>query len=106
MLHRSQAQVAHRHLVPLAWMLTKNLLNAWSCKSRPTMHEFDIPCFLRDMLRWLVPRLLGVKLSGVSVEERKAAAQAGGGAGILREQLQGLMQDRTSSHLMEVRHTY
>ena len=53
-------------------------------------------------MQWLVPRLLGAKLSGESVEERKAAAQAVGGPGIPREQLQGLMQDRTSSHLMEV----
>ena len=68
------------------------------------MHDADIPCFCRDMVQWLVPRLLGVKLSGESVKERKAAARADGGAGIPREQLQGLMQDRTSSHLMEVRH--
>ena len=54
------------------------------------------------MLRWLAPRLLGAKLPGESVEERKAAAEADSGAGIPKEQLQGLMQDRTSSHLMEV----
>ena len=86
-------------------VLMKDMLKAQLGRISPAMPEADIlrPC--REMVRWLVPRLLGVKLSGESVEERKAAAQADGGAGIPREQLQGLMQDRPSSHLMEVRHS-
>ena len=54
------------------------------------------------MLAWLVPRLLGAKPQGDSSEERKAAAQEEGVMGIPREHVQGLLQDRTSSHLMEV----
>lgn len=56
----------------------------------------------RDILAWLVPRLLGAKLEGDTAEQRKAAAQTEGLAGIAKEEIQGLMQDRTASHLLEV----
>ena len=55
----------------------------------------------RDILAWLVPRLLGAKPGGDTVE-RKAGAQTEGLASIAKEHVQGLLQDRTSSHLLEV----
>lgn len=56
----------------------------------------------RDTLGWLVPRLLGAKLGAESVEDRKEAARTEGLAVITKEHVQGLMQERTSSHLLEV----
>ena len=42
----------------------------------------------RDILAWLVPRLLGAKPQGDTVEERKAAAQSDGLSGIAKEHVQ------------------
>ena len=56
----------------------------------------------RDILAWLVPRLLGAKPEGDTADARKAAAQDEGLSGIAKEHVQGLLQDRTSSHLLEV----
>ena len=52
-----------------------------------------------------MPRLLGAKAQGDTAEERKSAAESEGLTGIAKEHVQGLLQDRTSSHLLEVRNS-
>ena len=61
----------------------------------------------RDVLARLIPRLLGApeRTAGEADEGAEEGMQEEGSllAGIAPEHVHGMMQDRTSSHLMEVR---
>ncbi len=55
----------------------------------------------REVLYWLLPRVLGAK-PAADYMQCTAAQLLETWQGLGKERVQGLMQDRTSSHLLEV----